>query len=430
MDRRINGDSVCADEVISMTFQTNPAIQSGFTGGAVRSLPSNKIPQTPVGSQTVERPMLIESLGSPEIGLEASRVDEIEAFPAVHASLLLSAMRSSETAASESRMAGSAAVSSVPTLFAGPEVPSEARPTILVIDDEPLYQELIADVLGDDYKVLVADGGITGLQVAMNNVPQLILLDLMMPGIDGFQVYRCLKADRRTSEIPVIFITGIGDIRAETKGLKMGAVDYITKPINPDLVRARVNTQVTFKLMRDKLVMLAATDGLTGLANRSHFDGMLAYEYSRHLRSGKELSLIMLDLDQFKAFNDTYGHTGGDDCLREVAKAMRKTVFRSTDLVARYGGEEFIVLLPETCLKGAVILAERIRACISELALPHKDSSVGHVTASLGVVSGKFSAGSSIVDVLTEADIQLYAAKAGGRNRVAYRAVERFGLAN
>jgi diguanylate cyclase (GGDEF)-like protein len=296
-----------------------------------------------------------------------------------------------------------------------------------VVDDEPLYLDLIADILGVDYKILVADGGMTGLEIATSNVPQLILLDLMMPGVDGFEVYKCLKADSRTCEIPVIFITGMGNVATETKGLKMGAVDYINKPINPDLVRARVNTQINFKLMRDKLVTLAATYGLTGLANRSHFDGMLAYEYARHLRSGKELSLIMLDVDHFKAFNDTYGHMSGDETLRQIARAMTKTVIRATDLVARYGGEEFVVLLPETRLKGAVMLAERIQKCIGDLAIPHRGSDAGRVTASQGVVSGSFLEGRSIMDVLTEADIQLYAAKAGGRNRVAFRAIEKPG---
>jgi diguanylate cyclase (GGDEF)-like protein len=245
-----------------------------------------------------------------------------------------------------------------------------------------------------------------------------------MPVIDGFEVYRCLKADWRTCDIPVIFITGMGDVATETKGLKMGAVDYINKPINPDLVKARVSTQINLKLMRDKLVMLAATDGLTGLRNRYHFDGMLAYEYARHLRSGEELALIMLDLDEFKAYNDTYGHISGDECLQAVAKALTKTVSRCTDLVARYGGEEFAVLMPDTSLRGAVIIAERVRNSIGSLVLPQTDARAGHITASLGVVSGTFLKGTSIVDVLTEADIQLYRAKAGGRNRIAFRAIE------
>jgi len=258
----------------------------------------------------------------------------------------------------------------------------------------------------------------------------LILLDLMMPGMDGFEVYKHLKADRNACEIPVIFVTGRSDLAAEIQGLKMGAVDYITKPFNPELVKARVHTHVNFKLMRDKLAELAATDGLTGLANRAHFDSKLAYEYARHQRSGSPLSLIMLDIDHFKNFNDTYGHVSGDECLREVAKAMCSTVSRTTDLVARYGGEEFVVLLPDTHLKGAVILAESIRKSISDLALSLGTSTVGHVTASLGVVSGTCLASGSTVDLITEADMQLYAAKAGGRDRVAYRAMEAPGLAH
>jgi diguanylate cyclase (GGDEF)-like protein len=305
-------------------------------------------------------------------------------------------------------------------LLAGTPVSSKTRPSVLVVDDESLYLQLIADILGDDYEVLVAREGMTGLEIAAGNAPQLVLLDLMMPGIDGFEVYRCLKADQRTCETPVIFITGRSDLADEIKGLKMGAVDYITKPFNPDLVRARVNTHVNFKLMRDKLAMLAATDGLTGLANRSHFDKMLAYEYARHARSGKELSLVILDIDHFKAFNDTYGHVRGDECLREIARAMTRTVSRATDLPARYGGEEFTVLLPETHLTGAVLLAEKVRNCICDLDLTHSHSSTGYVTASVGVATGRFLAGSSILDVVHEADMQLYAAKAGGGNRVSF----------
>ncbi len=328
-------------------------------------------------------------------------------------------------AAGNSTVADPSLPSLIPSMIAGPEASTERRPTILVVDDEPLYLELISGILGDDFRILIADEGMAGMEIAANKVPQLILLDLMMPVIDGFEVYRCLKADPRTRDIPVIFITGMGDVATETKGLRMGAVDYINKPINPDLVKARVNTQINLKLMRDQLVMLAATDGLTGLANRFHFDGMLAYEYARHLRSGEELALIMLDIDNFKAFNDTFGHIRGDECLREVAKAMTKTVSRCTDLVARYGGEEFAVLMPDTSLRGAVIIAERVRNSIGNLALPQTDAREGHVTASLGVVSGRFLKGTSIVDVLTEADIQLYRAKAGGRNRVAFRALEK-----
>ena len=435
-----------------MKPKISPAVQGGFSEDL----------ETPVDEETPEVCMATKPL---EIDSHVSRADEIEAFAqfkasspllelpgdiaelerdavicdpngsgcdAFHSGLVSEHCRirtelmapASLLAESGSGVADPSILSPIPSMIAGPATTSERRPTILVVDDEPLYLELIKDILGDDYKILVADEGMTGMQMAANSVPHLILLDLMMPVIDGFEVYRCLKADWRTADIPVIFITGTGDVATETKGLKMGAVDYINKPINPDLVKARVTTQINLKLMRDKLVLLAATDGLTGLANRFHFDGMLAYEYARHLRSGEELALIMLDIDQFKAFNDTYGHISGDECLREVAKAMTKTVSRCTDLVARYGGEEFAVLMPDTSLRGAVIIAERLRISIGNLTLPQRDTKAGHVTASVGVVSGRFLKGTSIVDVLTEADIQLYRAKAGGRNRVAFRTLE------
>jgi len=302
------------------------------------------------------------------------------------------------------------------------------RPSILVVDDEALYRELIADILDDEYEILFASNGMGALEIASIKVPDLILLDVMMPGIDGYEVQKRLKTDHRISETPVIFISGLGEVTAETRGLALGAVDYITKPFNSESVRARVKRQITLKLAQDKLIQLAETDGLTGLANRSHFDKMLAYECARHLRSGHELSLIMLDIDHFKSFNDTYGHVRGDECLREIAQAMVMTASRATDLVARYGGEEFVVLLPETCLKGAVIFAEKVRRCIRNLDLPHQGSSAGCVTASLGVVSGRFLPGGSILDVVREADVQLYAAKVAGRNRVSFRAIDEAGL--
>jgi diguanylate cyclase (GGDEF)-like protein len=453
-----------------MTPQTSPPAQSRFAEAPISLIPSSEVLETATAEQTPEAYMATKSsdIDSGSSVDEITSLPEIEVAPHFNANLPLSDMSgeiaelegdavtvgqdesgrdvfrgglvsgfcrihtgltASELlkASSRSTVADAPILSSIPSMIKGPGVSAERRPTILVVDDEHLYLELIADILGDDYKVLVADEGMTGMEIAVENLPQLILLDLMMPGIDGFEVYRCLKADPRTCEIPVIFITGMGDVATETKGLKMGAVDYINKPINPDLVKARVNTQVNFKLMRDKLVTLAATDGLTSLANRFHFDGMLAYEYARHLRSGEELALIMLDIDNFKAFNDTYGHISGDECLREVAKAMTRTVSRTTDLVARYGGEEFAVLLPDTSLRGAVVIAERVRTCIGDLILPQRDAKAGRITASLGVVSGTFLTGSSIVDVLAEADIQLYTAKAGGRNRVSFRAIEKSG---
>jgi diguanylate cyclase (GGDEF)-like protein len=302
--------------------------------------------------------------------------------------------------------------------------PEPARPTILVIDDDSLDLELIADILGADYTMLFATDGLSGLELATTKAPDLILLDVVMPELDGYEVYARLKADYRTSEIPVIFITGLDDVKAETRGLELGAVDYIFKPIKPDPMRARVNTQIKLKLARDRFAQLAATDGLTGLANRCYFDGMLAYEFARHLRYKTDLSLILLDIDNFKAFNDTYGHICGDDCLRTIAQTIKRVTTRATDIVGRFGGEEFVLLLPETHLEGAVMLAEKIRQCISDLAIPHLHSRARHVTVSIGVACSRQLPTGKKLDILEEADAQLYGAKAGGRNRVAYKMAE------
>lgn len=379
-----------------MKDQPTPPGEGGFSGGAVRRLPPSMAFCPFENSEIAQAISVSDSFG---LGVSISGNDKSQG--------------SDRFAASSPSM--------LPTEVSALEW---ARPSVLIVDDEILYLELIADILGDEYEILSATNGAAALEIALSAIPDLILLDVVMPGIDGYEVHRRLKIDHRTCEIPVIFISGLGEEAAETKGLMLGAVDYITKPINREPVKARVRRQIAYKLAQEKLTQLAETDGLTGLANRFHFDKMLAYEYARHQRSAKELSLIMLDIDQFKAFNDVYGHISGDECLREIARAMIRTVSRATDLVARYGGEEFVVLLPETGLSGAVLLAERIRNCISDIGLPHRGSCAGRVTASLGVGCGKFLTGSSIVDVLTEADLQLYAAKAGGRNRVAFRATE------
>jgi diguanylate cyclase (GGDEF)-like protein len=310
-----------------------------------------------------------------------------------------------------------------------PGVISEARteqdsrgmrlPCILAVDDDLLNFELLADTFSSGYELLFATDGTAALEVATRRVPDVILLDVMMPGIDGYEVCRRLKAGDLTADIPVIFVTGADDVTAETRGLELGAADYIAKPIHPATVRARVNNQIKFKCAQDKLTQLATTDGLTGLANRRRFDERFAYEYARHMRSGTQLSIILLDIDHFKAFNDNYGHVCGDDCLRQVAHAIGGKMVRATDLAARFGGEEFVFLLPETNLQGATAFGEKIRQSIRDLAMQHGHSSAAsYVTASLGVVSARCIAGRSVSDIVAKADQQLYAAKAGGRNRI------------
>ncbi|NCC25364.1 MAG: diguanylate cyclase [Deltaproteobacteria bacterium] len=296
------------------------------------------------------------------------------------------------------------------------------QPRILVVDDEPANIELIAKIFEDDCEVLFALDGEKATKIAGETVLDVILLDVMLPGMDGFEICSRLKASELTRDIPVIFITGSGDIEAETRGLELGAMDYIAKPINPPAVRMRVRNQIELKRAREQLARLATTDGLTGLANRRRFDEVLALEHARHSRSGVELGLIMLDIDHFKNFNDTYGHVRGDECLREVARAMASSLWRATDLAARYGGEEFACILPEARPPhGVRDVAERIRRAVENLNIPHGNSpTADHVTVSLGAIGiccRKTSGPSSLV---ARADEFLYRAKAQGRNQVVF----------
>ncbi|MEO5364811.1 MAG: diguanylate cyclase [Magnetococcus sp. WYHC-3] len=292
---------------------------------------------------------------------------------------------------------------------------------VLVVDDEPDNIEVLAEVLGDLFEVLFATNGEQALALASSTHPDLILLDVVMPGLDGFAVCARLRQDRATAGIPVIFVTSMGDSATEAHGLEIGAVDFISKPVNPPVVRARVRNHIELKQARDRLTLLASTDGLTGLVNRRSFDDSLTMEYHRLARNQRELSLILFDVDHFKLFNDTYGHQAGDDCLRRVGQTVLGVLNRSADITARYGGEEFACILPETDSPGAVAVAERLRQAVESLAIPHlRSPTVPRVTISLGVATVFCHGGQSPLQVVALADEQLYRAKHGGRNRVAW----------
>ncbi len=294
-----------------------------------------------------------------------------------------------------------------------------ARATILIVDDEPINIEMLAETLGDDYEIVFATGGAQALIMAETARPDLVLLDVVMPRMDGFEVCQLLKQNKETAGIPVIFATALGDSAAEIRGLELGAVDFITKPINPLALRVRVRNNVELKQARDRMLLLAATDGLTGLANRRTFDERLTEECRRLPRTSSHLSLIFLDIDHFKAFNDTYGHPAGDACLREIGAVLVAAMRRSHDLAARYGGEEFACVLPTTHAEGAAMVARHISAEISRLALPHAGSPVApYVTASVGVFTITGAAKFDAAQLLAAVDECLYRAKAEGRNRV------------
>ena len=294
------------------------------------------------------------------------------------------------------------------------------KPTGLIVDDERFNLSALHALLRDDCRVMVATDGEHGLTAARANLPDLILLDVTMPGISGHDVCRALKEDPATQSIPIIFITALVDADDETHGFDLGAADYITKPFNHAVVKARVRTQLRLKAQADLIASYAFRDGLTGLYNRRSLDQKLEREWHRCQRSGLPISVALLDVDHFKLFNDTYGHGPGDDCLKSVGAALGGCIKRSSDMAARYGGEEFAVILPECDPSAAAAVAEEVRAAVEALAIAHARSSAGSVvTVSVGVATLVPSEEALPSDLWAMADRLLYRAKESGRNRVA-----------
>ena len=329
---------------------------------------------------------------------------------------------------------------------------------ILIVDDEPAVIQLMRKTLTGMGELRYATGGEDALALVAADPPDLILLDANMPSLDGFATCAALQRDYR--QIPVVFVTASSDFANEIRALEAGASDFITKPINPPVVRARVAMHLKLKAQNDLLRDLGHRDPLTGVANRRALDERLAAEWRRAARRQFPLSLLMIDIDHFKAYNDYYGHLAGDLCLERVGQALAETVSRAEDLVARYGGEEFAVLLAGSGPDEALALAEKVRAAVSALAIPHARSSASDwVSLSIGVASIQpaFDANAGVYPppeqsdqpgppaapeprepsgspndpaaahpsgfrlsqaLFARADQALYAAKAGGRNRV------------
>lgn len=292
------------------------------------------------------------------------------------------------------------------------------KQTILVVDDMPANIDVLVGLLSDKYRVKAARNGRKALSIARSeNPPDLILMDVVMPEMDGYEACRRLKAESDTAAIPVIFVTSLADDEDEEKGLRLGAVDYITKPFRSAIVKARVENHLKLKSYQDLLKRQSNLDGLTGLPNRRAFDELLAQEWRRGARLESPLSLIMLDIDCFKQYNDNYGHLPGDEVLRQVGKALA-SVGRSHDFVGRYGGEEFVCLLPHTDAPGATQVARKLQQAVGELKINHGYSSAAdHISISLGVAGTVPRADSDPTELLEKADAMLYQAKEQGRNR-------------
>ncbi len=289
---------------------------------------------------------------------------------------------------------------------------------VLIVDDQPINIQALYRIFAPDHRVLMATSGDKALTIFREDPPDLILLDVVMPTMGGHEVCTRLKADAATRNIPVIFVTAHTDATEETRGLELGAVDFIAKPVNPAVVRARVKTHLTLKAHSDLLRKMVFIDGLTGVANRRCFDERLDIEWRRAARNAAPFALLMADVDHFKRYNDHYGHQVGDECLRRVASAIQASLLRPGDLVARYGGEEFACILPDTDLDGALTLATAIEQRVRGLQIEHADSDTAKVvTISLGVAMCLPQPAGDAADLLALADKQLYRAKHGGRGR-------------
>jgi diguanylate cyclase (GGDEF)-like protein len=311
---------------------------------------------------------------------------------------------------------------------------------ILIVDDNPINLDLLSGMLLDrGYRVRVATNGRRALSAARSAIPDLVMLDINMPEMDGYEVCRQIKLDEQTRDIPVIFISALDNALDKVKAFQTGGADYVTKPFQFEEVLARIEIQLKIsRLQREMerkneeleqsnlqleranrmLRALSYLDGLTGIANRRHFEESLDQEWRRASRTGGPLSLLMVDIDRFKALNDECGHQYGDDCLRQVAAALSDTLKRAGDLAARYGGEEFAVVLPATEIDGASAIGEEIRARIEELAIAREPSTPGVITVSVGVATALATEGTEPSELVDAADRALYQAKNDGRNRV------------
>ncbi len=293
--------------------------------------------------------------------------------------------------------------------------------TLLIVDDEKHNRALLTELLQGENRIILAKDGRQAIERAREHRPDLILLDVLMPEMDGYAVIRALKNDDQTRNIPVIFITALDSAGDEERGLELGAVDYISKPFNPAIVRVRIRNHLASVHQRRLLEQMAMIDSLTGIPNRRRFNEVFEQEWRRCMRDGAPLSLIVVDVDHFKIFNDTYGHAAGDEVLRRIAKTLSTSLRRPGDFVARYGGEEFVILLPGIDSEGARNLSEHTRADVEAEHIPHAVSEVAPwITISLGGATRFPRDSTPSPELFCLADTYLYEAKHSGRNRVAW----------
>lgn len=291
---------------------------------------------------------------------------------------------------------------------------------ILIVDDSSVQAAQLKSILDSDYDVTVVQTAEEGLCRASAGGYSLILLDVIMPGMDGFMLLKKLQEEIITRHIPVILITSLADIEHELHGLTLGAVDYIAKPFHPIIVKARVNTHIKLYRYRRQVESQSMTDQLTGVANRRRHDRYSAVKWQEAVRLKVPFSVCMFDIDNFKKYNDTFGHPAGDRVIAAVARAASACLRRSTDFFARYGGEEFVAFLVGDSTEKAFEHAKKIRRAVEDLHIPHNPEVSRWVTVSIGGVTMVPQVKNSYESCLKIADTMLYDAKRFGRNRVVW----------
>ncbi len=295
-----------------------------------------------------------------------------------------------------------------------------SREKILIIDDSSVQADMLRMILESDYDITVAHTAGAGLHHAKVGNFSLVLLDVIMPGMDGFGLLCKLQEEVVTKHIPVILITSLRDAEYEERGLVLGAVDYITKPYQPPIVRARVNTHVKLYRYRSQLEHQSMVDPMTGLPNRRSYDLTCHGKWQEAIRFRQPISLCMFDIDRFKAYNDTFGHPAGDAVICSVAQMAATHLRRSTDFVARYGGEEFVAIVMGNSAKSAANQLKQICKAVEDLHIPHAPKAGQWVTVSIGGVTVVPEMGDSYDTYLKIADTMLYDAKRFGRNQVVW----------
>jgi diguanylate cyclase (GGDEF)-like protein len=297
---------------------------------------------------------------------------------------------------------------------------------VLIVDDSTDNIELLFAMLQDEYQVLFSTSGSKALKLAEEVEPDIILLDIVMPEMDGYEVIAGLKQNTKTTNIPVIFLTAKTAKTDLLEGFRLGSVDYIVKPFFEEEVKVRLNTHLQNRILikqleeaNKKLEQISLSDGLTEIGNRRYFDQFLEQMFGLSQREQTHLSLLMIDVDYFKKYNDCYGHIAGDQCLQAIAKTLGSFANRGGDLAARYGGEEFALILSDTKAEDALQCAENYRMAIEKLQIPHSQSDISnYVTVSVGVVTVIGNQEESMDKLILKADKALYQAKENGRNQI------------